>query len=214
MIYRSYVSDLLRTNEVRALGTTFLYHTSYDLFTEYLSETSSAAIFGRRLGLEFDGQKEIEFYILLDFLTFIPFGALGREHLKSKGIDTEESLYGYALLLIDCAGISVSEAEKASLRRFFALRNAPILPPDAVGIACAVRQLSDRLFNGILLGKCAGSLGKAKALSLHLRQLADTFRASGEEAIDLSPVLSALPELPVLNDTCIEYLEEATHTYL
>ena len=40
MRYRSYISTLLRTNEVRALENTFLYHTSYDLFTEHLEETT------------------------------------------------------------------------------------------------------------------------------------------------------------------------------
>lgn len=214
MNHRSYISDLLKTERVRALGNRFLYNSSYDLFNEYLSETSTAAIFARRMGLGFDGQKEIEFYILLDFLTFIPFGAVGRDYLRRSGVNLDECVYGYSLLLLKFAGIPITEAEKLSLRRFFVFRNDPILPPDAVGIACAVRQLSDRLFNGILLGKCAGSLGKAKALSLHLGQLADAFHASDGEAIDLLPLFSTLPELPALNDTWIEYLKETTRAYL
>ncbi len=209
MSYRSYVSDLLKTSEVRSLGNTFLYGSSYDLFNEYLSERSTAAIAVRRIGLGFEEQCEAEFYILLDFLTFVPFGGIGREHLRSKGVDVGEHAYAYALLLLDCAEITLSEAEKASLHRFFHSRSDLTLPADAVGIASAVRQLSDRLFNGIVLGTCAGSLGKAKALTLYLRQLAEATLASEGDVLDLSPVFSILPELTVLNQTQIEHLEAA-----
>ncbi len=207
MSYRSYISALLGTREVRALGNTFLYGTSYDLFNEYLSETSTAAIFARRMGLEFDGQKEVELYILLDFLTFIPFGSVGREYLRARGMCVEEHTYEYALLLLECAEVSMNEAEKESLRRFFALREDTVLPPDAVGVASAVRQLSDRLFDGITLGKCAGSLGKARALMLHLRTIAEEVSQKDLLKIDIGSFLSSLPALGGLNDAQREQLD-------
>ena len=100
MTYRTYISALLQTPEVRALGGTFLYGTSYDLFNEYLSEKSTSAICVRRLDGNFEDQSEAEFYILLDFLTFVPFGLAGREALEGKGICAEEVAYRYALLLL------------------------------------------------------------------------------------------------------------------
>jgi len=212
MRYREFVSALLHTPEVRALGNTFLYGTSYDLFNEYLSESSTAAIYGRRIGLDFAGQSEVQLYILLDFLTFIPFGNVGREYLKAKGVCIEESAYLYASLLLEAAGVTPTETEMASLRRFFTVRSDATVSLDAVGVASAARQIGDRLFNGILLGECAGSLGKAKKLAFYLKRLAEEYPASGEESPILQPVLSSLPELSALSEGQIAHLEASADT--
>lgn len=214
MSYRNYVSALLTLPETRALGNTFLFASSYDLFTEYLTETSAAAIFARRLGLGFDAQKEIELYILLDFLAFVPFGRTGRAYLKEKGLGDETQALRYAELLLELAGVSMAEKEKDALCRFFEARSDLTLPIDTVGAASAVRQLADCLFNGILLGKCAGSLGKAKALTLHLRALAEASFAGGGAPLELSPILAALPALPALNEAQTEHLEAAWRSVL
>ena len=199
MTYRKYISALLQTPEVRALGGTFLYGTSYDLFNEYLSEKSTSAICVRRLDGNFEDQSEAEFYILLDFLTFVPFGLAGREALEGKGICAEEVAYRYALLLLEGAKITLSDAERVSLYRFFSLRRASNLPPDAVGIASATRQIGDALLGAISLQKCAGSLGKARALSLYLRKMADAFRDGASNTLDLTSILDEIPKLSTLS---------------
>ena len=195
MKYRSYVRALHMSPEVRALGSAYLYGTSYDLFTEYLSEKATAGVFMRRFGINFAGESEVDFYILLDFLTFVPFGDAGRAYLKEKEISLATRAHAYATHLLSCAGISLTEEENASLLRFFEAREGTARTVDAVGLAATVRKLGDRLFDGITLGKCAGSLGKGRELSRRLKAIAERVYNEELTAFDMEDALSDLPTI-------------------
>ena len=95
---------------------------------------------------------------------------------------------------------AVISEESASLLRFFEAREGTARTVDAVGLAATVRKLGDRLFDGITLGKCAGSLGKARELSRRLKEISE--RVYGEEltAFDMEETLFDLPILS-LNET-------------
>ena len=212
MKYRQYISALVATPEIRALGGTYLYGTSYDLFTEYMTETSTANVYSRRFGIDFSGQKEMEFYILLDFFSFVPFGDTGRAYLNAKGVLAKEHAYARALLLLERADASLDSEEKARLHRFFTTREDSVLPCDPVGLAVAARRLGDRLFEGVALGKCAGSLGKARELGRLLKEIAERVFEKELTEFDIAPILSALPKIEALNATQTEHLEAAAST--
>lgn len=169
MGYREYSSRLIYSTDVRKMANTFLYGTSYDLFTEYQTESSTARVFARRF-MEFEGTNEMQFYLLMDFVTFIPFGEAGRAALAEQGLDVPTLKYTNAKRLLQKEGICLSEEESAKLKEFFDGYANDLQPVTPVGYANVIRKISDKLFNMIELNKCAGTLEKAKLLSFWMKK--------------------------------------------
>ena len=212
MNYRTYISRLLYSNEVKALANKYLYGTRYDLFTEYQSEAAGAKAYVRRI-MEFDSQVEIEFYILMDYLTFIPFGQLGRKTCAERNIDISSLKYDYSMLVLDCEGIRLSDDERHRLKLFFDTYDDDIQPITPVGYANIARRISDRLFNMIYSGECAGSIGKSKLFSYHLRQLVQELFDGELKQFDVGQFLKRFPDLQSLNESQTEYLSEVLNAF-
>lgn len=212
MNYRTYISRLHFSSEVKALANTDLYGTRYDLFTEYQSESSTAKTCVRRI-MEFDSQIEIEFYILMDYLTFVPFGQLGRQKLAEQKVDIPTLKYDYSMLVLDCEGIRLSDDERHKLKLFFDTYDDDIQPITPVGYANIARKISDRLFNMIHIGECAGSIGKAKLLTYHLRQIVQEIFDGELKQFDIGQFLNRFPDLQSLNESQTEYLLEVLNAF-
>ena len=212
MNYRTYISKLHFSSEIKELSKAFLYGTRYDLFTEYQSEASSARLYVRRF-MSFEDQIEIEFYILMDYLTFIPFGNLGRQWLAEQKVDIVSLKYEYSLLILESEGINLSVEELYKLKLFFENYDNGVQPITPVGYANIVRKISDRLFNMIFIGECAGSIGKGKLLTFYLKQIAQEIYDSELKRFDVADFLNAFPDIQSLNETQIGYIKDVLYAY-
>ena len=208
MIYRDYLRELLFSSDAKKMANPLLFGTSYDLFTEYQSEAASARLFARRL-MSFEAQSEIEFYIFLDYLTFIPFGEAGRCTLAAKGVDVPALKLGRAMQILESAGIAQSAGEQARLKAFFEAYGNDVQPITPEGYAAIARRISDKMINMIFCGQVAGSLGKARLFTTTLRQLIQEVYDKEETVIDARDTLSRLPDLHALDEAQINHLEDA-----
>lgn len=88
--YKDYMSKILYFNELKRIGNTDVYQSKNDLFTEYTVLFASVNCQVYPLLKSFSFDDELEFYLYLDMLTYLPFEKLGYEYLNAK-VEKENS---------------------------------------------------------------------------------------------------------------------------
>ena len=82
--YRDFLEHVLYDMKLRRILMTDIYNTKYYLNTEYLGLFAKGNARLYYLHLPFALDSELDFYLHLDMLTYLPFEKLGYEYLNNE----------------------------------------------------------------------------------------------------------------------------------
>lgn len=211
--YRVFLQHVLYDMNLRRIMMTDIYDTKYYLDTEYhclFSKGNSKLYF---LHFPFDSDSELEFYLNLDMITYLPFEKLGYEYLNNelekKNCNVIRFKYNKILKILSDAELNVDEELKNNIKYFLNNYYNDIIEINIIGLAIILLRLFHRYVTIMNFGTfVGGSMGIHKKIGIVLDQIVNEVN---EKCIKEININDYLPEFDYtnnkLNDDMINYIK-------
>lgn len=210
-LYKNYTTYLILADKVKEkLSSTYLYSLPYTLFNEYQFEALEARHYAAENSMDYYEQGEIDFYILMDYLTFIPFGDLGRRYCAEQKIDIASLKYMRSLSILKEVRVNLNEEEAYRLKLFFDTYDNNLQPINPVGYANIVRKLQDRIYNMAFMriSECFDRKGLTPLLSQGMLKISKEISSGDLKEYDVEKILTRLPNIQSLDESQIAFLKD------
>ncbi len=210
--YSKFLSHVLYDMELRSNMMTDIYDTKYDLFTEYLCLFSHANCQIYYLFHDFSLDTELEFYLNLDMLTYLPFEKLGYEYLNKK-LENESSnvvefKYNKIMKILEKVKFNISNEIQVNIKYFLDNYYNDKVELNIIGLAIITLRLIHRYVTIMNFGTfVGGSMGIQKKISQILDQITKDVNNNNLKEININDYLPEFDYNNKLNDDMVKYIE-------
>lgn len=210
--YRDFISHVLYDMNLRRIMMTDIYNTKYYLNTEYMNLFAKGNARLYFLHFPFALDSELEFYLYLDMLTYLPFEKLGYEYLNNKLVKENSSIiefkFNKIMKILDEAKFDVDEKLKNNIKYFLNSYYNDIIEINIIGLSIILLRLFHRYvtimnFNTFV----GGSMGIHKKIDDILDKIVDEVNSKGLKEININNYLPEFDYNNKLNDDMIKYIE-------
>lgn len=211
--YRGFLQHILYDMNLRRIMMTDIYETKYYLETEYhgLFATGNANLY--YLHLPFALDAELEFYLNLDMLTYLPFEKLGYEYLNKElakeNSNVKEFKFNKIMKILNDSKFNVDDEIKNNIQRFLDNYYKDVIELNIMGLAIMLLRLFHRYVTIMNFGTfVGGSMGIHKKISHILDQIVKEVDEKGIKEINMNDYLPEFDyESNQLNDDMIKYIQ-------
>ena len=192
---------------------TDIYDTKYDLNTEYLLLFTKGNARLYPLFHDFSGDHELNFYLHLDMLTYLPFEKLGYDYLNNElskeGSNVIEFKYNKIIKILHVAKFDVDDELKNNIQLFLKQYYNDVIEMNIIGLAIILLRLFHRYVTIMNFGTfVGGSMGIQKKIGDILDQIVEEVVETGKKEINLQEYLPAFDyENNQLNEDMIRYIK-------
>lgn len=198
---------------LRRIMMTDIYDTKYYLHTEYhtLFAKGNANLY--YLHFPFSLDSELEFYLNLDMLTYLPFEKLGYDYLNNKLIKENSNVIEFKhnkiMKILNEAKIDVDEELKNNIKYFLNNYYNDVIELSIIGLTIILLRLFHRYVTIMNFGTfVGGSMGIHKKIGNILDQIVDEVNEKGIKEININDYLPEFDyEQNRLNDDMIKYMQ-------
>ena len=210
--YRDFLQHVLYDMKLRRILMTDIYNTKDYLNTEYL------VLFGKGnarlyyLHLPFALDSELDFYLHLDMLTYLPFEKLGYEYLNNKLLKENSNViefkYNKIMEILDDAKFNVDEELANNIKCFLNSYYNDSIEINIIGLAIILLRLFHRYVTIMNFGAfVGGSMGIHKKIGVVLDQIVNEVNEKGIKEININDYLPEFDYSNTLNEDMIKYIE-------
>ena len=211
--YRWFLQHVLYDMNLRRIMMTDIYDTKYYLHTEYhtLFAKGNANLY--YLHFPFSLDSELEFYLNLDMLTYLPFEKLGYDYLNNKLIKENSNVIEFKhnkiMKILNEAKIDVDEELKNNIKYFLNNYYNDVIELSIIGLTIILLRLFHRYVTIMNFGTfVGGSMGIHKKIGNILDQIVDEVNEKGIKEININDYLPEFDyEQNRLNDDMIKYMQ-------
>lgn len=211
--YRDFLRHVLYDMNLRKIMMTDIYDTKYYLETEYLTLFAEGNAQLYYLHFPFSLDSELDFYLHLDMLTYLPFEKLGYDYLNEKlakeNTGVIEFKFNKIMKILDEAQFDVSEEIKSNIRCFLNNYYNDVIEINIIGLAIILLRLFHRYVTVMNFGTfVGGSMGIHKKIGSVLDQIVSEVDEKGIKEININDYLPEFDyENKKLNDDMINYID-------
>ena len=210
--YGKFNSHALYDMDFRRIMMTDIYETKYYLHTVYFPLFTAANCQIYDLLNDFSLDKELEMFLNLDMLTYIPFERLGYSYLNEKltqeNSNVIEFKYNKMIKLLNAADLTVDDELKGKIDYFLENYDNDVIEINIIGLAIISLRLFHRFVTimnfGIFVG---GSMGIHQKVSATLNQITKDIKENNLKEINITHYLPEFDYNNKLSDDMIDYLE-------
>ena len=211
--YSGFSTHVLYDMNLRRIMMTDIYDTKYYLHTEYhtLFAKGNANLY--YLHFPFSLDSELEFYLNLDMLTYLPFEKLGYDYLNNKLIKENSNVIEFKhnkiMKILNEAKIDVDEELKNNIKYFLNNYYNDVIELSIIGLTIILLRLFHRYVTIMNFGTfVGGSMGIHKKIGNILDQIVDEVNEKGIKEININDYLPEFDyEQNRLNDDMIKYMQ-------
>lgn len=210
-IFDDLATNLLCDLELRKILNTDIYQTKNYIFTEYhlISSSLNARIYYLFKNFKYD--EEVQFYLNLDTLTYLPFERLGYEYLserlKAQGSTVEEFKYAKIIEVLNHCCESVNEEAKSKVNAFLNNYYNDVVNIDASGFAIIALRLYHRFVLMMNFGAPLASLSINRKMDKILDKIIEDVNKDNLKQININDYLPAFDYSNQLSEDMLSYLE-------
>lgn len=210
--YSCFLQHVLYDMELRRIMMTDIYNTKYYLNTEYFTLFAKGNARLYSLHFPFTLDSELDFYLHLDMITYLPFEKLGYDYLNEKLAKENKSViefkYNKIVGILDEAKFDVDEELKNNIKYFLNNYYNDVIEMNIIGLAIILLRLFHRYITIMNFGTfVGGSMGIHKKIGGILDQIV---KEVDEKEIKEININDYLPEFNYennkLNDDMIKYI--------
>lgn len=211
--YSKFLTHVLYDTNLRRILMTDIYGTKCYLNTEYLTLFTKGNSRIYHLFHNFNLDAELDFYLNLDMLTYIPFEKLGYQYLNNK-LEKENSnviefKYNKILKILWDAKFNVDEELKNNINYFLNNYYNDVIEINIIGLAIILLRLFHRYVTLMNFGTfVGGTMGIHKKIGNILNEIEKTVNERKKKEININEYL---PEFNYnknqLSDDMIKYIE-------
>jgi len=209
--YRDYVSDFLYWNEFKRIGNTDLFETKNYIFTEYHSLFAKANCQTYSLLKDLWAGDELEFYLYLDMLTYLPFEKLGYDYLNKKlekeDLSVTQYKYNKINKLLNFYRKKLTDEQKDSVKKFLNNYYNDNIEINVIGLAIISLRLFHRFVTIMNFGGRLTLMIIHKEIDKILDQINSDVNGNNLNMININNYLPEFDYNNELNKEMIEYLE-------
>lgn len=210
--YSDFSIHVLYDIKLRKIMMTDIYNTKNYLHTEYFSLFAEGNSKIYYLFHDFNLDKEFEFYLYLDMLTYLPFEKLGYEYLNNKlekeNYNIIEFKYNKILEILSDAKLNVDEELKNNIKYFLNNYYNDLIEINIIGFALILLRLFHRFVTIMNFGGKLASMTIHKKIGDILDQIVDEVNKKELKEININDYLPKFDyEHNKLNDDMIRYIE-------
>lgn len=210
--YSDFLTHVLYDMKLRRIEMTDIYNTKDYIETEYHSLFAEGNCIIYYLFHDFSLDKELEFYLYLDMLTYLPFEKLGYEYLNNElekeNCNVIEFKYNKILKILSDTKLNVDEELKNNIKYFLNNYYNDQIELNIIGLAIILLRLFHRYVT--IMNFC----GKLASMTIHkkigniLDQIVNEVNENELKEININDYLSEFDyEHNKLNDDMIKYIE-------
>ena len=211
--YRCFLEHVLYDMKLRRIMMTDIYDTKYYLNTEYLLlfATGNARLYYLHFPFTLDSQ--LDFYLHLDMLTYLPFEKLGYVYLNNKlekeNCNVIEFKYNKILKILNDAKLNVDEELKNNIKYFLNNYYNDVIEMNIIGFSIILLRLFHRYVAIMNFGTFVGGTMKIhKKIDSVLDQIVKEVDEKGIKEININDYLPEFDyENNKLNDDMIKYID-------
>lgn len=210
--YRNFLSHVLYDMKLRSILMTDIYNTKYYLNTEYhcLFAKGNCVIYD--LFHDFSLDEELEFYLKLDMLTYLPFEKLGYNYLNNKlekeNSNVNEFKYNKIIKILNDSKLEIDDELSDNIKYFLNNYYNDIIEINIIGLSIILLRLFHRYVTimnfGVFVG---GSMGIHKKIGVILDNIVNDVNSKGLKEININDYLVEFDYSNTLNEDMIKYLE-------
>ena len=210
--YRNFLSHVLYDMKLRSILMTDIYNTKYYLNTEYhcLFAKGNCVIYD--LFHDFSLGEELEFYLKLDMLTYLPFEKLGYNYLNNKlekeNSNVNEFKYNKIIKILNDSKLEIDEELINNIKYFLNNYYNDFIEINIIGFTIILLRLFHRYVTimnfGVFVG---GSMGIQKKIGVILDKIVNDVNSKGLKEININDYLVEFDYSNTLNEDMIKYLE-------
>ena len=210
--YRNFLSHVLYDMKLRSILMTDIYNTKYYLNTEYhcLFAKGNCVIYD--LFHDFSLDEELEFYLNLDMLTYLPFEKLGYNYLNNKlekeNSNVNEFKYNKIIKILNDSKLEIDDELSDNIKYFLNNYYNDIIEINIIGLSIILLRLFHRYVTimnfGVFVG---GSMGIHKKIGVILDNIVNDVNSKGLKEININDYLVEFDYSNSLNEDMIKYLE-------
>ena len=210
--YRKFLSHVLYDMKLRSILMTDIYNTKYYLNTEYhcLFAKGNCVIYD--LFHDFSLDEELEFYLNLDMLTYLPFEKLGFNYLNNKlekeNSNVNEFKYNKIVKILNDSKLEIDDELSDNIKYFLNNYYNDIIEINIIGLSIILFRLFHRYVTimnfGVFVG---GSIGIQKKIGVILDNIVNDVNSKGLKEININDYLIEFDYSNSLNEDMIKYLE-------
>lgn len=210
--YRSFLVHVLYDLKLRRIMMTDIYDTIYYLHTEYHTLFTKVNARLYYLHFPFYLDSELEFYLNLDMLTYLPFEKLGYDYLNNKLIKENSNViefkYNKIIKILDEAKFDVDEELKNNIKYFLNNYYNDVIELNIIGLTIILLRLFHRYVTIMNFGTfVGGSMGIHKKIGHILDKIVDEVNEKGIKEININDYLPEFDYSNTLNEDMIKYIE-------
>ena len=210
--YRDFLQHVLYDMKLRRILMTDIYNTKYYLNTEYLGLFAKGNARLYYLHLPFALDSELDFYLHLDMLTYLPFEKLGYEYLNNELLKENSNViefkYNKIMEILDDAKFNVDEELANNIKYFLNNYYNDIIEINIIGLAIILLRLFHRYVTIMNFGAfVGGSMGIQKKIGNILDQIVKEVDEKDIKEININEYLPEFSYNNKLNDDMVEYIE-------
>ena len=210
--YRKFLSHVLYDMKLRSILMTDIYNTKYYLNTEYhcLFAKGNCVIYD--LFHDFSLDEELEFYLNLDMLTYLPFEKLGYNYLNNKlekeNSNVNEFKYNKIIKILNDSKFEIDDELNDNIKYFLNNYYNDIIEINIIGLSIILLRLFHRYVTIMNLGGfVGGSMGIHKKIGVILDNIVNDVNSKGLKEININDYLVEFDYSNSLNEDMIKYLE-------
>lgn len=207
--YDKFNRNILWNMELRKILNTDIFETRNDLFTEYTVLSGGAKRLPLPLFHEIGLDEELEFYLNLDLLTYLPFDKLGYNFLNSKLENSNVAEFKYNII-VQIIGKDHPELEdeiKGNIKTFLNNYYNDILEVNLINLAIITLRLFHRYVTIMNFGGPLAMMTIQDKIGQKLEQLKKDIQENDLKVININDYL---PEFDFANNELssemIEYI--------
>lgn len=210
--YSDFIIHVLYDMDLRRIMMTDIYNTKNYLYTEYNILFSKGNSIIYNLFHDFKLDKELEFFLYLDLLTYLPFEKLGYEYLNSelekKSCNVIEYKYNKILKILNKADFNVDEVLKTNIKYFLNNYYNDLLEINIIGLALIILRLFHRYVTIMNFDGKLGLMTIHKKIGNTLNEIIDEVNKKELKEININDYLPEFDyEHNKLNNDMIRYIE-------
>lgn len=210
--YRYFLQHVLYDMKLRRIMMTDIYDTKYYLNTEYLSLFATGNSILYPLHFPFSLDSELDFYLHLDMLTYLPFEKLGYNYLNEKLVKENsnaiEFKFNKILQILSDAQFIVDEELNNNIKYFLNNYYNDLIEINIIGLAIILLRLFHRYVTIMNFGGNLGIMTIHKKIDAILDQIVDEVNEKKLKEININDYLPEFDyEHNKLNDDMIKYIE-------
>lgn len=209
--YRNYTSKILYFNELKRMENIDIYRTKNDLFTEYTCLFASVNCQIYPLLKSFSFEEELQFYLYLDILTYLPFEKLGYEYLNAKLEKENNNLikfkYDKIMKLFNYYRMWLDEVKKDNIKLFLNNYYNDVFEINVINLAIISLRLFHRYVTIMNFEGGLASMKIHKKISETLDKITDDVINRNLKEININDYLPEFDYSNKLTNEMIEYIE-------